>query len=518
MNIAKYFALIIMSFFLMAVYMQLEKEKYSIEINGHQTESYSNKAVNRIKLNFLSSNDTNIEILLSAKDSPPDVNSFGRKHSYNCDSKLHCTISLSYNDAFSLEIISNSEPFVIKDIIILSEKNSSENFIDIVKEFFILFLLIYPIYLFLHFNKFKALSEWIILVLSFYLLIKLQPVFFAACLSYAFFAYKYRNSTSPLKSPFFIFIGSILLFVFFKYFYKYFNFNIFYGSTISIFIPIGMSYFIFKLIDSQLMWHRGPDDKTTFREYLLFLFIPTTLPAGPIDSLRNFFNNRVDRISRSDFSVGLNRLFLGIFQKIFISDYLIKNYINSYISHPLQDMSGTALLLYLPLIFIYIYVDFSAYSNIAIGLSRLLGFKIAENFNWPIFAVTPQEFWKKWHMSLSSWSLRNIYFPILVESKSRFLSIFLVMLVIGMWHDVSLSWFFWSIHHVVGISISALILRLNPFENGFISLIFSIPQRIFTFLFISSGYAFASTNDFNTALKLYISFWTSIQQLLLNII
>ena len=517
-NAIKYYLGLLIFVVLLAT--QWDNNKYSLEINGQQEISYKGKSVNHLKISFIGSYDKNVEVILSAQGSAPTVNTFGGRHSYNCDSSLLCTLGYYYdagdiqNSFVEIQANPGSDLFVIKDIIVLNEKSSSELFMETVKEFFVILILIYPFFLFLHYKNKHVLTDWLLLSISFYLLFKLQPVFLLFCVFYASLAYKYRFSNSTWKTPSYIFLGSIAFFIFFKYLYQSISFNVLTDSTALLFVPIGMSYFIFKLVDSQLNWNRDKNDTTSFREYLLFLFLPTTLPAGPIDNLKNFLNGRINKISKDDFAVGFSRVCWGVFQKIVISDYLIKNYINSHVSHPMQDMSGITLVLYLPLVFIYIYVDFSAYSNIAIGLSRLLGFKVPENFNWPVFAATPQEFWKRWHMSLSNWCLRNIYFPMLIKSKSRFLSICLVMLFIGLWHQISLSWLCWAVHHVIGLSISPIIARLNPFKNRYVNFAFSIPLRVFTFMFISAGYAFASINDFNTASQLYQSYWLSLYQLL----
>lgn len=502
--------------FIVLLVTQWAGKQYSLEINGQQEIFYKGKSVNHLKINFLGSYDKNIELTISAESREPSVNYHGRKYTYTCEKNLTCTITF-FHDAENgspIDLIYNVEPFQLLNVAILNEKMSPDKFSEIVKEFFVILILIYPFFLFLHFKNKHTLTDWLLLSISFYLLFKLQPVFLLFCVFYAYLAYKYRFSNSVWKAPSYIFLGSITFFVFFKYLYPSISFNLLTDSTAIIFVPIGMSYFIFKLVDSQLNWNRDKNDTTSFREYLLFLFLPTTMPAGPIDNLKNFLNGRIYKISKDDFAIGLSRVCWGGVQKIVISDYIIKNYINSYVSHPMQDMSGTALVLYLSLVFIYIYVDFSAYSNIAIGLSRLLGFKVPENFNWPIFAATPQEFWKRWHMSLSNWCLRNIYFPMLIKSKSRFLSICLVMLFIGLWHQISLSWFCWAIHHVIGLSISPIIARLNPFKNRYVNFAFSIPLRILTFMFISAGYAFASISDFATASQLYLSYWLSLYQLI----
>lgn len=501
--------------FIALLVAQRDEKQYSVEINGQQEIFYKGKSVNNLKISFLDSYDKNIELTISAKSREPSVNYNGRRYTYTCEKNLTCTITFFHDaeNSSPIELIYNAEPFQLLNVAILNEKMSPDKFSEAVKEFFVIIILIYPFFLFLHYKNKHVLTDWLLLSISFYLLFKLQPVFLFLSIFYAFLAYKFRFSNSAWKTPSCIFLGSIIFFVFFKYLYQSISFNVLTDSVALIFIPIGMSYFIFKLVDSQLNWNRDKNDKTSFREYLLFLFLPTTLPAGPIDNLKNFLNSRTYKVDKYDFSIGLSRIFWGAFQKIVISDYIIKNSINSYISHPMQDMSGTALVLYLPLVFIYIYVDFSAYSNIAIGLSRLLGFKVPENFNWPIFATTPQEFWKRWHMSLSNWCLRNIYFPMLIKSKNRFLSICLVMLFIGMWHQISLSWLCWAVHHVIGLSLSPMIAQLNPFKNRYVNFAFSIPLRIFTFMFISAGYAFASISDFTTASQLYLSYWLSLYQL-----
>lgn len=156
---------------------------------------------------------------------------------------------------------------------------------------------------------------------------------------------------------------------------------------------------------------------------------------------------------------------------------------------------------------IYAYLDFSAYSDIAIGTSRMLGYRICENFNFPILASNIREYWKRWHMSLSNWAFRNIYFPTLVQTRNSYLPLFLTMLVIGLWHAFSLSWFAWAVHHAAGMSIVAVFQKRYPAISRNNNRVLHVICVAATVIYASMGFVFVYLDDFSVAVQLYANYW-----------
>ena len=154
----------------------------------------------------------------------------------------------------------------------------------------------------------------------------------------------------------------------------------------------------------------------------------------------------------------------------------------------------------------YSYLDFSGYSDVAIGLSRLYGYKIIENFDWPILARNLQEFWRRWHRSLSNWCFRNVYFPTALITKSPYLPLLVTMLTVGLWHAIGLSWFSWAIYHSTALIFLTRIEKIkwiNPRIYYYIK-----PMSIMTtVMYVAIGHAFVLYYDYSTALSVFCEFW-----------
>jgi len=113
----------------------------------------------------------------------------------------------------------------------------------------------------------------------------------------------------------------------------------------------------------------------------------------------------------------------------------------------LHDISTWEAWRFLILSFFLFYLDFSAYSDIAIGSSRLLGFRIAENFNWPILATNPAAYWKRWHISLSGWCQAYVYLPVIGLTRNPYMAVFASFTCIGLWHAGNWNWLAWGLYH-----------------------------------------------------------------------
>jgi alginate O-acetyltransferase complex protein AlgI len=374
----------------------------------------------------------------------------------------------------------------------------------------------------------KKLSQYLILSLSLTGLCWLQPGFTSILLIYLYAIYRLgmamqhaRLNQSKEKNKALLLYTGLLTSFAFLIFWKY-------GTQIaqsifanpghfSIAMPLGISYFIIRVIDTVLRWYRGEVKHTSFREFLCFVIFPATIPAGPIDSIDNFMRNRLDKINTSDIAYGLSRILLGASKKIIIVGFILQHMIfsgetNLY-THVVMApaLASTHDVLMLPfLMMLYAYFDFSAYSDIAIGFSRLMGYQMVENFYWPIFSKNIQTFWKRWHMSLSGWCMRNIYMPATIKTRNTILPLYITMLTVGLWHAFSLSWFFWAMHHGTGLNLFAFAERRKYFKkNKLLQTSLSILRIPLTMTFVASGYYFAFIADFNTAFHGYTRFWTS---------
>lgn len=399
----------------------------------------------------------------------------------------------------------------------LKQKATANLSAGILLQVLLVIFLLMPVLWLIHARR--ALSQWLILGTSILILVKVQPWFTGILLIFLsasyYFGVSYQSTKRRIYKPLYILLTSITFLIFAKYFNTALSSVFANPGAFNLYFPIGVSYFIIRVIDTQLKWYRGELEHITIREYLLFVLFPPTIPAGPIETIDKFFKNRRQRITHRDILQGLTRIIIGLFQKIFMVDYLIAPYLfgsnGLFFSMTEPDQQSMTVVPLLMLSLIFVYIDFSAYSNIAIGLSRLMGYKISENFNWPVISTNPREFWKRWHMTLSNWCMRNIYFPLMIKTRQIFLPSFMVMFTVGVWHALSVSWILWAVHHSFGIYVFGKLENRSVFrkllENNFCKFPVRFAGIMFTVLFVSAGHAFAQYEDVHVAIRLYINFW-----------
>ena len=248
--------------------------------------------------------------------------------------------------------------------------------------------------------------------------------------------------------------------------FKYFNFFIdtftsvfsFFGtqmqpSSISIILPVGISFYTFQTLSYTIDLYKEKITPTkNIVAFFAFVSFFPQLVAGPIERasrlLPQFAKKRKFEYSKQ--VDGLRLILGGLFKKMVIADNcaLLANQI--FDSYPTQ--SGSTLLAGAVFFAFQIYGDFSGYSDIAIGSSRLLGFDLMKNFNFPYLSQNMSEFWKRWHISLSSWFRDYIYIPLggsRVSTRRLILNIVIVFLVSGLWHGANLTFVFWGAIHAL---------------------------------------------------------------------
>ena len=268
-----------------------------------------------------------------------------------------------------------------------------------------------------------------------------------------------------------------LLFVF-----KYFNFFIdsFYNllneiglqinlRTINIILPVGISFYTFQTLSYTIDVYKGKIKAT--KDWVLFASYVSFFPqlvAGPIERatriLPQLSSRRVfDWINAKE---GLRKILIGFFKKIVIADSLapmVDFTFNNY-----HDLSSLSLLLGALFFSIQIYCDFSGYSDIAIGVSKLFGINLIENFNYPYFSKNIGEFWKRWHISLTSWFRDYIYIPLGGSKVSVLISlrnVFIIFIISGLWHGANWTFVFWGIAHVL-IYVPYFLMKKKIFYNN----------------------------------------------------
>jgi alginate O-acetyltransferase complex protein AlgI len=235
----------------------------------------------------------------------------------------------------------------------------------------------------------------------------------------------------------------------------------------------------------------------TFVELALYvLFFPTFL-AGPVDRFQRFSPQLQGehKFNLPDFNNGLFRLLRGIVKKFFIADNLSRLVLPTLITS--QDQPRLFVVAAIYGLAIQIYMDFSGYTDMALGASRLFGYKIMENFNKPFLQKNIAMFWRNWHISVYSWIRDYFFFPFFgyrASAVKLYVGIFLSMMVFMLWHNVSIGFLILGFYHGLGLVIWQLFQEFKAryfkkrivFARPFIS----FASTLFTFSFVSFGFVF----------------------------
>jgi D-alanyl-lipoteichoic acid acyltransferase DltB (MBOAT superfamily) len=250
-------------------------------------------------------------------------------------------------------------------------------------------------------------------------------------------------------------------------FFKYYNFfitswvalfaslgyNITSLSTLNIILPVGISFYTFQTMSYTIDVYRGQMRATKdFISFAAFVSFFPQLVAGPIERAANLLPQmRQKRVFQYSQGVDGMRLILwGLFKKVVIADSLAPEV--DYIFSNYTDVGSGTLLLGAVYFSFQIYGDFSGYSDIAIGVSKLFGFELMSNFKFPYFSRNISEFWHRWHISLSTWFRDYLYFPLGGSRVSRpkaIRNIFIIFLVSGFWHGANWTFLVWGGIHAL---------------------------------------------------------------------
>lgn len=239
-------------------------------------------------------------------------------------------------------------------------------------------------------------------------------------------------------------------------FFKYFNFfvdnlNVIFGNRIGHFdvlLPVGISFYIFQALGYLVDVYRGETKaEKNFLKYALFVSFFPQLVAGPIERSKNLLE-QINQTQKFDFEKMRDGIFLmvwGYFLKLVIADR-IAIFVDTVYGN-IDTFGGSYLIVATALFAIQIYCDFAGYSVIAMGTAKLLGFSLMENFAAPYLSSSVTEFWRRWHISLSSWFKDYLYIPLGGNRKGKikkYRNILLVFLLSGLWHGASWTYVIWG--------------------------------------------------------------------------
>ena len=331
---------------------------------------------------------------------------------------------------------------------------------------------------------------------------------------------------SPVKKNLFhrrnmILILAIVYNIGFLWWFKYsatfaVNFNYLLGREVlrvkEIALPLGISFYTFQALSYviDVYWKKCDVQKKYLNLALYITFFPQ-LVAGPIVKYKDVEAQIVNRsTSMLQTSVGIKRFIYGLSKKVIISNSVAeiadKIFACSYDSIDTKWL-WVAVLLYT----LQIYYDFSGYSDMAIGLGKMFGFEFVENFNYPYVSRSIQEFWRRWHISLSTWFKEYVYIPLGGNRKGKYrtyANLVIVFVVTGVWHGATLNFLVWGIYYAFFIVMERIflskILERNPIN---------VLIHVYTMFVVSVGWALFRCDSLKEALKLirYLFKWQNNQ-------
>ncbi len=242
--------------------------------------------------------------------------------------------------------------------------------------------------------------------------------------------------------------------------------------------PLGVSYFTFKLIHYSVEFGRGNIKQHSFSQFATYIFLFPIYTAGPIERFDHFQNNWISEDRKNDIVEGCTRIIYGLIKKFVIASLILTPLLidnnSQTILADIDDIAAYEVWFFLLISYLLIYLDFSAYSDIAIGTSRLLGFQIMENFNWPILATNISMLWKRWHMTLSGWCQTYVYMPTIGLTRNPYAAVVATFLAVGIWHGAALSWIAWGLYQGVGVLIFIVWSKYRIRKK------IKIPQNVYT--------------------------------------
>ncbi len=290
-------------------------------------------------------------------------------------------------------------------------------------------------------------------------------------------------------------------------FFKYFNFFLDSVSGIighnlgvlNIILPVGISFYTFQALSYVIDAHRGKVEvENDFIKLALYLSFFPQLVAGPIVKANEFLPQLKEerKVTSENFKTGIQLMAFGLMKKIVLADHLAL-FVDGVFSAPSAYHWATIILAVLSYS-IQIYFDFSGYSDIAIGCAKCLGYDFNKNFNLPYISQNVTEFWRRWHISLSTWLKEYLYIPLGGNRKGKvrqYINLLTTMLLGGLWHGASWTFVFWGGLNGVALCVDKVLTREKKEKSTFGKVV----GILTTFIFISFTWIFFRADNFAVA-------------------
>lgn len=318
-----------------------------------------------------------------------------------------------------------------------------------------------------------------------------------------------------------IILNLAVLFIFKYYNFAIYSVNMFLEkmgadleyASIDLLLPVGISFYTFQALGYIIDVYRGKiEPEYNFVRYALFISFFPQLVAGPIERSSNLLK-QIDRINTYKLwnyervRDGILLIFWGLFQKIVIADrisVLVNTVYGNYINYGFIEIALATILFAFQ-----IYCDFGGYTNIARGSARVMGFELIKNFNQPYLAVNIKEFWKRWHVSLTTWFTDYIYIPLGGSRKGKrqqYINIFIVFSISGLWHGASWNYVAWGLLHATYQVLEDIYYSMKrkywENKNTTDSMSSVLRKRISTFILVDFAWIFFASSSLSNAVNI----------------
>ncbi len=304
-------------------------------------------------------------------------------------------------------------------------------------------------------------------------------------------------------------------------FFKYFNFfidsynaalsssgieSLLIRDAIQISLPLGISFYTFQSMSYTIDIYRGQIPATrNFLDFACYVTLFPQLVAGPIVRYRDVATQLVSRyIDVELVAAGITRFAFGLAKKVLIANS-VSIVADAIFALPPGELSAPTAWLGITCYTLQIYFDFSGYSDMAIGLGMMLGFRFPENFNYPYIAQNIQDFWRRWHISLSSWFRDYLYIPLggnKLGAVSTYRNLFTVFFLCGLWHGASWTFVAWGMYHGLFLVVERLGLGriLNRLPRIF--------RHVYALVIVMVGWVLFRAENFDQALRFTMAMFT----------
>ena len=327
----------------------------------------------------------------------------------------------------------------------------------------LLFLYVFlPIASFLYYISPEKIKNFTLFILSLIFYAWGEPIYVGIMLFSSVFDYCNGRLLNKFKEDWkrkAVLILSVIVNIGLLFFFKYYNFvidNLNYlfklnisASTLT--LPLGISFYTFQTLSYTIDVYRGEvEASNSFFDYSAYVAMFPQLVAGPIVRYIDIYNQLKNRdFSDSSIAYGIKRFVYGLAKKVLIANKLGELY-KIILAKEVAGLASSMAWLGIIAFTLQIYFDFSGYSDMAIGLGRMLGFDFLENFNFPYISRSITEFWRRWHMSLSLWFRNYVYIPLggnRVKVPRQILNLFITWFLTGFWHGADFNFIIWGLYY-----------------------------------------------------------------------